>query len=289
VRVLVIGGTRFIGAHTVRRLVAAGAEVTVLHRGQSESAALPVTVAHVRDPAAEYPITRFPAALIGRDWDVVVHMVMMGRADAQAACDAFAGQAGRMVMISSGDVYRAYGRLTGFEPGPVERTPLTEESLLRTRLYPYRAMAKQLGAYAQDYEKILAERVTGETRTPSVILRLPKVYGPEDNASLATVYGFAAQPQWRWTHGHVGNVARAIELAATHPKASGIYNVGEAHTPTMGERLEQLPAAKESPAKPPPFDFAQDMAVDTTRIRTELGYADVVDEAEAMRALAEAR
>jgi nucleoside-diphosphate-sugar epimerase len=242
----------------------------------------------VRDPAAEYPITRFPAALTGKDWDVIVHMVMMGEADAGAVALAFAQRAGRIIMISSGDVYRAYGRLTGSEPGTVEPTPLTEDAALREKLYPYRAMTAQLGAYAFDYEKILAERVTLGSGPPSVILRLPKVYGPEDNANLATVYGFASQQRWRWTHGHVENVAHAIELAATHPKASGIYNVGEGHTPTMGERLARLPPSTAPAAKPPPFNFAQDMAVDTSRIRTQLGYADIVDEAEAKRALAEA-
>jgi len=286
VRVLVVGGTRFIGAYAVRRLAAAGVDVTVFHRGKSHGPALPASVAHIRDPLAEYPILRFPEAVTAPAWDVVIHMVMMGDADARAAAGAFGGRIGRMVMVSSGDVYRAYGRLTGHEPGPVEPTPLTESSPLRGTLYPYRAQAAQLGGYAQDYEKILAERVTGKSSAPSVILRLPKVYGPEDNADLATVYGFAAQPQWRWTHGHVENVARAIEMAATHPAASGIYNVGETHTPTMGERLARLPAPKGSAARLPPFDFAQDMAVDTSRIREALGYADVVDEAEAMRSLA---
>jgi nucleoside-diphosphate-sugar epimerase len=42
-RVLVIGGTRFIGPRLVRRLVAAGHEVAVFHRGQS-SALLPPAV-----------------------------------------------------------------------------------------------------------------------------------------------------------------------------------------------------------------------------------------------------
>ena len=287
-RVLVIGGTRFIGAHTVRRLVDAGADVTVFHRGKSEGPALPDSVVHIRDPLAEYPILRFPTSVTAATWDAVIHMVMMGEADAQAAADAFAGAAGRMVMISSGDVYRAYGRLTGHEPGPVDPVPLAEEAPLRSALYPYRAQAARLGAYAHDYEKILAERVTCEGQTPSVILRLPKVYGPEDNANLATVYGFAAEPRWRWTHGHVGNVARAIELAATNPAASGIYNVGEERTPTMGERLARLPPAKDVPPRLPPFRFAQDMVVDTSRIRTELGFVDVVDEADAMRALVSA-
>jgi len=288
VRVLVIGGTRFIGTYAVRRLVDAGADVTVFHRGKSEGPALPASVTHIHDPLAEYPILRFPASIAAAAWDVVIHMVMMGEADARAAGDAFAGRAGRMVMISSGDVYRAYGRLTGHEPGPVDPVPLAEEAPLRSALYPYRAQAARLGAYAHDYEKILAERVTCEGQTPSVILRLPKVYGPEDNANLATVYGFAAEPQWRWTHGHVGNVARAIELAATNPAASGIYNVGEERTPTMGERLARLPPAKDAPPRLPPFRFAQDMVVDTSRIRTELGFVDVVDEADAMRALVSA-
>lgn len=283
-RVLVIGGTRFIGAQAARQLAETGADVTVFHRGKSE-AALPPAVRHIRDPLAEYPILRFPDTVTKSDWDAVIHMVMMGEADAHAAADAFAGRTGRLVMISSGDVYRAYGRLTGHEPGPPDPMPLTEDAPLRSVLYPYRNQTKQLGAYAQDYEKILAEHVTRDAPTPSVILRLPKVYGLQDNADLATIYGFAAVPHWRWTHGHVANVARAIVLAATHPEAAGrTYNVGEANTPTMGERLAGLPPR--SARKPPPFRFEQDMACDTGRIRAELGYTDIVDEAVAMRALA---
>lgn len=59
--------------------------------------------------------------------------------------------------------------------------------------------------------------------------------GPEDNGDLATVYGFAAAPDWRWTHAHVANVAAAIAAGATHPDAgNAIFNVGEESTPTMG-------------------------------------------------------
>jgi nucleoside-diphosphate-sugar epimerase len=277
-RVLLIGGTRFIGAHAARRFFESGADVTVFHRGKSQSTILPVNLEHVRDASAEYPITRFPQALTTRGWDVVVHMVAMGEADARAAVDAFAGRAGRLVLISSGDVYRAYGRLTKHEPGEPDPVPLTEDAPLRSALYPYRAFAARMGAYAHDYEKILAEAAVRESALPHTILRLPKVYGPEDNADLATVYGFASQPQWRWTHGHVANVAQAIVLGATHPAAAGrIYNVGEALTPTMGERLARLPP-REAKGAPPPFDYRQDMAVDTSRIRAELGYADVVEE-----------
>ena len=284
-RVLIVGGTRFIGAHAARQLVEAGADVTVFHRGKSENPVLP-PVEHICDASAEYPIAKFPDAVTTRAWDVVVHMVMMGEADARAAVDAFAGRANRLVMISSGDVYRAYGRLTGLEPGPPDPMPLTEDAPLRSALYPYRAQAAKLGFYAQDYENILAESVVRASPLPTVILRLPKVYGPEDNADLATVYGFATQPHWRWTHGHVDNVARAIVLAAIHPNAPGrTYNVGEATTPTMGERLARLPPRRAS--KLPPFHYEQAIVYDTGRIRRELGFADLVDEAQAMLTLGE--
>ncbi|MEJ0043470.1 MAG: NAD-dependent epimerase/dehydratase family protein [Rhizomicrobium sp.] len=260
--VLIVGGTRFIGAHVARRLFDAGAKVTVFHRGTTDNPILP-PVTHIRDPSAEFPITAYPEAVRARDWDAVVLMVTMGEADARAAADCFAGRAGRLVLISSGDVYRAYGRLTGHEPGPPDPVPLTEDAPLRGALYPYRAQAAALGAYAQDYEKILAETVLREAALPATILRLPKVYGPEDNARLATVYGFASRPQWRWTHGHVENVAAAIVLAAGHPAAAGrTYNVGEAATPTMGERLARLPG-RSAAGPAPPFDYRQDMAVDT--------------------------
>ncbi len=285
-RVLIVGGTRFIGAHVARRMFEAGAGVTVFHRGTTDNPILPA-VTHIRDASAEYPIADFPEAVRARDWDAVILMVTMGEADARAAVGCFAGRTGRLVLISSGDVYRAYGRLTGQEPGPPDPVPLTEDAPLRSVFYPYRAQAAALGAYARDYEKILAETVVREAALPATILRLPKVYGPEDNARLATVYGFASQPRWRWTHGHVENVAAAIALAATHPAAAGrIYNAGEAATPTMGERLARLPP-HEGRGDAPPFDYRQDMVVDTGRIRRELGYADPVDEDAAMRTLAE--
>jgi nucleoside-diphosphate-sugar epimerase len=285
-RVLIIGGTRFVGAHVARQLVEAGAHVSVFHRGKSDNPVLPESVTHIRDALAEYPITRFPDSVTKTDWDVVIHMVLMGEADGHAV-EAFAGRAGRLVMISSGDVYRAYGRLTGLEPGEPEPVPLNEDAPLRSVHFPYRAQVRKLGAYAHNYEKILAEREVRALATlPSVVLRLPKVYGPEDNGDLATVYSFASKPQWRWTHGHVDNVARAIELGATHRSAVGrVYNVGEQHTPTMAERLSFLPArAAASPA--PPFNYDQAMVCDTSRIRNELGYADIIDERQAMSELA---
>jgi nucleoside-diphosphate-sugar epimerase len=232
-------------------------------------------------------VTDFPDQL-RRDWDLVIRMVAMGQADAEAAVRTFEGRTQRLVMISSCDVYRAYGRLTKIEPGSPEPVPLTEDAPLRSVLYPYRGMEEQLGAFARDYDKILAEKtVQGARELDWAILRLPKVYGPEDNSDLSTVYGFAAVPEWRWTHGHVENVAAAIVTGATHLKARNeIFNIGEELTPTMGERLAQLPTRSANPPDLPPFDYHQPLVIGTTKIRRCLGYTEVVDERLAMLDLA---
>ena len=280
--ILLIGGTRFIGPHVVRQLLERGHDVTVYHRGEHDGA-LPSSIRHVRHPQAGMPVRHFAPELLTPAPDVVVHMIAVGEADARAAVEFFAGRVQRMVWISSGDVYRAYGRFTGREPRRIEPMPLTEDAPLRSVLYPYRA-AKPDDPIAADYEKILVERVAqSDGAPPATILRLPKVYGEGANADLATIYSFRGHPQWRWTHGYVENVASAIVLAALTPQAAGrIYNVGEEHTPTIAERLAMLPPCPLPDADDAPYDFRQDIVYNTSRIRRELGYREVVAEAEAM-------
>ncbi len=284
--ILVIGGTRFIGTHVVRQLVRAGHAVTVYHRGEHD-AQLPDTVRHVRRPEAAMPVRSFPAELLTPVPDVVVHMIAMGEADTRAAVEFFSGRTARVVWISSGDVYLAYGRFKGLEPGPVLPGLLNEDSPLRTLLHPYRDPAKPPDDIANFYEKILMERIAMScAELPATVLRLPKVYGPGDNADLATAYGFRNHPQWRWTHGYVENVAHAIVLAATLPAAAGrVYNVGEAYTPTIAERLAKLPPSSVPINTDPKLNFAQDIVYDTTRIRQELGYRELVPEETARQML----
>jgi nucleoside-diphosphate-sugar epimerase len=273
---VVIGGTKFIGPHVVRQLAAQDHIVTVYHRGETE-ADLPSVVRHVHNPASRMPIITFPKELREPAPEVVIHMIPMGERDAQAAVDAFRGRAQRLVALSSGDVYRAYGRFTGLEPGSIEHGPLQESSPLRTVLYPYRKQAQSGEDWIYSYEKILVERVVlGEPSLDGVILRLPKVYGPGENADLASVFQFRHQPQWRWTHGYVENVAAAIVLAAIHPAAARqIYNVGEEYTPSVAERMKDLPPSSIA-ATSMAAHFEQDIVYDTSRIRRDLGYHEPV-------------
>jgi nucleoside-diphosphate-sugar epimerase len=284
VNVLLIGGTGFIGPYVAQQLIERGAAVTVFHRGEHEPT-LPSGVRHVHHPAAAIPVRHFSSELFAPPPDVVIHMNAMGEADARAAAEAFHGRTARIVWLSSGDVYRAYGRLTGIEPGPREPGLLNEDSPLRSVLYPYRHKAPSPDSLEFNYEKILVEQIAFSDMAPSaVVLRLPKVYGPGGNADLATVYRYRHHPNWRWTHGYVENVAAAIVLAAFHPRAIGrIYNVGEEYTPTVAERLKALPESAITPDHETAFDFAHDIAYDTTRIRRELSYREPVGYEEGLR------
>ncbi len=158
-------------------------------------------------------------------------------------------------------------------------------SPLRAKSFPYRNENTPVGTFEHYYDKIVMEGEAHSTPAlPTVILRLPKVYGVEDNANLASVYGAAKHPGWRWTHGYVENVAHAIALSATHKSAAGrVYNVGEATTPTVGERLAWLPRRPASVTDLVGYDFDHDIAMDTSRIRAELGFTEIHDEKLAMQ------
>jgi nucleoside-diphosphate-sugar epimerase len=295
-RILILGGTSLTGPHAVRRLHTLGYDITVFHRGEHE-AELPADVRHLHGDFAHLPRETFDPAP-----DVVVHMWAMTEMDAESFLDAFRGVASRAVVISSGDVYRAYGRLTGLESGPPDPIPLTENAPLRESRYPYRKMAPNPDHWMTQYDKVLVEQaVMHQVDLPTCVLRFPAVVGPKDYrrfqrwlqpmlrgaVELRIQDGWAS---WRWTHGFVGDVAEAVVLAATNSASAGqIYNVGESHTPTMAERLAEfarvagwkgpiveVPASELAEVDRMPYDFAHHIAYDTTRIRTELGYREVI-------------
>jgi nucleoside-diphosphate-sugar epimerase len=299
--VVVIGGTNFIGPHVVATLHQLGHEITVYHRGHHEPE-LPPIVRHIHSPLAGIPVLHFPPELSDPAPDVVLHMFPVGEDDARAAMTEFAGVARRIVALSSGDVYRAYGRLLGTEPGTAEPVPLDEHAPLREALYPYRHKAACPTDWTFNYEKILAERsVMGHPSLQGTVLRLPAVYGPGDPYRRLRPYIKriedrrpailleSAEAEWRWTHGYVENVAQAIALAVVDDRAAGkIYNVGEAETPTVAERVRRIGELAgwhgeivrlASDRLPPhlcaPYQPRQDLVMETSKLRDGLGFVEV--------------
>ena len=310
-RVLVVGGTNFIGPDVVRRLVELGHEVAVFHRGKTE-AELPAEVVHLHGDRER--LGEHAAAFRRFGPEVMLDMRPLGEEDARAVMGAAAGIARRVAAISSMDVYRAYGRLIGREPGPPDPVPLTEESPLREQLYPYREetlkAADDPRRWTDLYDKILVERVVlGDPALPGTILRLPMVYGPRDGQhrlfphlkrmddGRPAILLDERVAGWRSSRGYVENVAAAIALAVVEERAAGrVYNVEEVDALPEADwaraigraagwwgEVVALPADR-LPAhlRDEGTDFAQDLVADTSRIREELGYAELIPREEAL-------
>jgi nucleoside-diphosphate-sugar epimerase len=304
-RILIIGGTRFIGPRVVRNLIDAGHDVTLFHRGETK-ADNAYAVQQIYGDRRDLP--SFAAEFKEAAPDVVLDMIPYTEEEARVLMRVLKGVAGRVIAISSADVYRAYGRLLRHESGEPDPTPLNEDAPLRERLYPYRERAVGPDDFKYHYDKILVERVVmSDAALPGTILRLPAVYGPNDpqhrlfdylkrmDDNRPCILLEATQSRWRWTRGYVENTASAIALAVTNERARNrIYNVGEMDALAEAEWVQSIGLAagwngevvtlsKDSLPTQIDEDYRHHLTTDTTRIRAELGYKERISREEALR------
>lgn len=299
-----------MGPYVARELLAAGHSVCVFHRGSAGG-----TIAEGAQELLGNRRSILDHAEALRAWkpDVVLDMVCMTIADAQGLVNVYAGHAQRLVVASSIDVYRAYGLLTGTEEGEPQPTPLTEDSELRTRLYPFRAdvprPADDPRAFLDDYDKILVEQtVMASPGLPATVLRLPMVYGPGDGQRRLTPYLKRmldhrpaiileeVSAAWQTSRGYVENVAHAIALCCTDARAAGrIYNVAQQDNSTEQQWIARIAATAGWPGRiivVPAWQLpeelkqgalpAQHLDADSSRIRRELGYSEPVSPEDAL-------
>ena len=98
-RLLVIGGTRFLGRHLISQALARGHEVTLFHRGQSGPGLFPAARTLIGDRNADL------AALQGGPWDAVVDTCAYVPRHVRTMAAALAGRAGRYLLVSTISVY----------------------------------------------------------------------------------------------------------------------------------------------------------------------------------------
>jgi 2'-hydroxyisoflavone reductase len=101
-RVLILGGTQFLGRHIVKTLLALGHTVSVLNRGVSPDR-LPLQVARLRgDRDAGPPGLQ---ALMGRTWDACVDVSGYTPRQVRASAEALRANVKRYVFVSAVSVY----------------------------------------------------------------------------------------------------------------------------------------------------------------------------------------
>jgi len=227
-----LGGTRFIGRAIVEELVAAGHDLLIVHRGNLEPDDL-VPVQHLHAERKELAAHRDELAAFKPD--AAIDCRALTRADAQIAIDALPAGL-RLVVISSLDVYRAFGAVN--EERETDPIPLDEESPVRLNRYPYRGKMPGM----DDYDKLDVEDVYLPHDATSV--RLPMVYGEHDY-QLREEYilrrvraGRSRIPfgagMWLACRTYVKDMARGVRLVLTTPETAGhVLNLCDDRTYSM--------------------------------------------------------
>src|SRR3954454_19441322 len=114
-RLLVLGGTRFVGRHVAEAALAAGWELTLFNRGESDPAAFPEAerLTGDRDGGID--------ALKGGEWDAVVDTSGYVPRIVRQSAEALSGRCDRYLFISSAGVYADKS-----QPGLAEDEPLVD-------------------------------------------------------------------------------------------------------------------------------------------------------------------
>ena len=284
-RVLILGGTLFIGRRIALELLARGDDVMVVHRGQTEPAELS-GCAHVH--ASRTALAEVADQLRAWHPDAVIDTRAMTAADASAVLPHLPDA--HLVLLSSIDVYRAYELLLAGQGG--EPVPLTESSPVRSARYPLRDLLPGLGEH---YDKLDVEPLY--LSRGGTALRLSLIYGEHDGqrreefvlrrvraGRLRIPFGAGTSLDTRC---YVGDVASAVLAALDHPSAASgeVFNVGDLTTGTVRDWAQAILAAAGSSGSlvtvpedlvPPDLEdtrsIAQHFLVDSRKAATVLGW-----------------
>ncbi|WP_308796357.1 NAD-dependent epimerase/dehydratase family protein [Agromyces silvae] len=246
-RILILGGTSFIGRAIARALLGRGDVVALYHRGRTEPPELARAI-HIHGDRADLPAHR-PEIRRFRP-DAVVDTYALTREDAAIAASVVPDGIPAIV-LSSQDVYAAFD---GFVSGEAcAAVPLREDAPLRERRHLYRDDPPP-GVPAR-YEKIDVEE--GWSIRGATVLRLPMVYGPGDPQCREgfvlrrILAGRRAIPvgagNLLWSRAHVEDVAAAVVAALGQPAARGTtINLAEPTTVSIRQWMQQIASAAEA-------------------------------------------
>ncbi len=163
-RILILGGTQFIGRHIAETLLRAGHGVTIFNRGQSPDQ-LPAQIERLhgdRDAGAQGL-----AGLKSREWDVCIDVCGYTPRHVRPSAELLRGKVGRYVYISAVSVY-----------GDPKQRPVREET---PRLTPAAEEVTEIDAATYGPLKVTCENIVSDVYGARCLLLRPQiVVGPHD-------------------------------------------------------------------------------------------------------------
>ncbi|MEY2984854.1 MAG: hypothetical protein RLZZ568_1471 [Cyanobacteriota bacterium] len=214
-RILIMGGTRFIGVHLCRVLVAQGHEVVLFNRGNHPAPVSGVAQIHGdrRDPA------QLQAKLGNEDFDAIFDNTGRELSDTQPLVELFNGKIQHFVYVSSAGVYLPSPQMPHRETDAVDPN-------------------------SRHKGKFETERFLAQSGMPWTSIRPTYIYGPHNYNPLETWFfdrlargreiPIPGNGQFITQLGHVEDLAIAMAKTLITPAAIGqIYNISGDRYVTM--------------------------------------------------------
>lgn len=281
-RVLVIGGTRFFGITLVKRLIAAGHDVTIATRGRSSDpfgSEVRRLVVDRRDASAMATVMRTQA-----DFDVVFDQMCYSPLDARISCDVFDGRVGHYVMSST---IEAYSHLHGIHQRPLKEDDIDLDAEQIDMDYPWHQ--PQFAEVSYGKGKRQAEAYFHQRgRLPHTSVRISHVLaGPDDFTGRLSHYVRAAQlgdPFWYGVRNGLSSFTNVDEITrfmawvsevrprgAINAASSGSLCARDIHARcldvTGGASAARAVPSRVLPSELSPFDYPSRYDLDTSRAR----------------------
>jgi nucleoside-diphosphate-sugar epimerase len=297
-RALVIGGTGPTGHYIVNGLLARGHRVAMLHSGRHEVPEIPESVEHVHTNPFEEAALR--GALEGRSFDLCVATYGRLRVTARV----MAGRCGRFLSVGGAPAYSGYMNPGAWTP-PGLPVPTCEDA----------PTVADDAEDAKGYRIRRTEEAVLEAHPTATHFRYPYVYGkyqllPREWLIVRRILDgrpFIILPDDGLTlchYGYAQNLAHAVLLAVDRPEASAgqVYNCGDEEVLSLRQVVEIVAAACDGALEivSLPWQLATcarplvmqqsttHRVLDLTKLRTQLGYRDVLPAREALARTARA-
>lgn len=237
-RILVLGGTSFVGRAIVEDALRVGAEVTLFGRGKTGPDLFTDLTRLIGDrDSGDY------AALRAGTWDAVVDVSGYVPRHVGQAMDALGERAGRYVFISSHAVYQ----LEGIGPGSTEDTP---------RRPPVRDTEQLTEATYGPLKVACEDDVLARYGTRATIVRPGKVAGPHDPQPGLTYWvrraarggrvALPGDPRQPVQVVDSRDLARLVVQLISDDRPGAFHAVGPANPVTLGGLVETCAVAADT-------------------------------------------
>ena len=248
-KILVIGGTKFIGKAIVKSLIDSSHDVILFNRLQTQPS---MNLKTIKGDVEN--IRSFKEEILKHEFDIAVHCIAYTEKHAEDLRFIFKNTTTKLVVLSSCDCYEAFQGLNR----NIDKAELAirEESPLSKMKY-YWSDLKIKGESANRYDKNLMTDILIDGHRKKelnvTVFRLPLVYGPGDyqypgrhgsiikrilDRKIDIVFSDREQCQV-YTYGYIENISAAIIHSFDKNICDGkIYNIGDDQSRTRRKWAE---------------------------------------------------